>query len=346
MAGSVEFMTDKWLFWLEELDQEYNEVAGKKSANLGEIIKAGLPAPHGFALTTDAYNRFIAEGGSKQKIKKYLSHLNIDPNNIAWTIQASKEIRQIIHSSTMPEDMIIDLESYYSMLSSRYRQIDLAVSVRSAGAKSRPGQYETYLNVKGINKLIKTIIEVWSSSFNDRSLVFRYQNSLPLDSDPIGIAVLKMVNARSAGVALTVNPNTGDTHTIIIEANWGLGESVVSGDITPDLYVLDKQSLEIREKKLGNKTHQVTVVENGVAKEEVPGFQQSNFCISDDEAREIGRLGRILEEHFGAAQDLEWAIDNDLVTGQNLFLLQTRPAIVSKRTSAMSILMDLFKEGN
>jgi len=339
-------MTDKWLFWLDEVDQGYDEIVGKKSANLGEIIKIGLPAPNGFALTMDAYYRFIAEGGAKQKIQKYLSQLDIEPDNIKWSIRASREIRQIINSSTMPEDMIIDLESYYDTLSSRYSQPDLAVSVRSAGAKSRPGQYETYLNVKGKNELIKTIIEVWSSSFNDRSLVFRYQNNLPLESDPIGITVLKMVNARSAGVALTVNPNTGDTHIIMIEANWGLGESVVSGDITPDLYVLDKQSLEIREKKLGDKTYQVSVVENGVVKEEIPEFHQSDFCISDDEAREIGRLGRILEDHFGTPQDLEWAIDDDLAQGENLFLLQTRPAIVSKSTSTMNILLDIFKEGN
>lgn len=339
-------MTDKWLFWLEELDQGYNEVVGKKSANLGEIIKLGLPVPHGFALTVEAYNRFITEGGAKQKIQNYLSHFNIEPNNIAWTIQASREIHQIIRSSKMPEDMIIDLESYYDTLSSRYSQTDLAVSVRSAGAKSRPGQYETYLNVKGINELIRTIIEVWSSSFNDRSLAFRYQNNLPLDIDPIGITVLKMVNARSAGVALTVNPNTGYMHTIIIEANWGLGESVVSGDITPDLYVLDKRSLDIHEKKLGNKTYQVIVAEDGVVQEAISKLQQSDFCISDDEAREIGRLCRILEEHFGTPQDLEWAIDYDLVQGKNLFLLQTRQAIVSKSSSTMNILMDLFKEGN
>ena len=105
-------------------------------------------------------------------------------------------------------------------------------------------------------------------------------------------------------------------------------------------------SLEIREKKLGDKTYQVSVVENGVVKEQIPKLQQSDFCISDDEAREIGRLGRILEDHFGTPQDLEWAIDDDLAQGENLFLLQTRPAIVSKSTSTMNILLDIFKEGN
>jgi pyruvate,water dikinase len=218
----------------------------------------------------------------------------------------------------------------------------MSVSVRSAGVASHPGQYETYLNIIGVSDLLKKIVWVWSSSFNLRSLSSQIREKGKLfDKNPISVCILKMVNTRAAGVAFTADPSTGDSTKIMIEANWGLGESVVSGNTTPDRFVLEKQTLRIKEKKLGQKKRCVLAVVIGVSEEETPFEKVSNFCLRDEEVIEIGKLGKILEEHFdNTPQDLEWAIDAELPSPNNVILLQTRPAIVAKKKDATEQILD------
>jgi pyruvate,water dikinase len=241
----------------------------------------------------------------------------------------------------MPKEMEEVIVAHYKELCQRCKA-EVAVSTRSAGTVSHPGQYETYLNVIGDSDLIDKIKRVWASTFNPRSLAFRSRQGAPLESDPIGVAVLKMVKARAAGIIFTADPNTGDASRIIIEANWGLGESVVSGESTPDVYILDKESLKIRDRKLGPKSRYITFKEAGVAEEEVPPEKKDKFCLSDDEAKEIGRLGRILENHFGAPQDAEWAIDEDLPFPENVILLQARAEVIAQKKSPVDQIVDLM----
>ena len=189
---------------------------------------------------------------------------------------------------------------------------------------------------------MEKIIKVWASSFNPRSLTFRSRKGLPLESDPIGVAVLKMVNARAAGVIFTADPNTGDRTKMILEANWGLGESVVSGELMPDTYIVDKESLQIREKKLGAKLKYVTVKELGVVEEETPIDKRSAFCLKDEEVAQVGRLAVTLEKHFGGPQDAEWAIDEDFPFPKNVILLQTRGAVIAQKKSAVDQVVDLM----
>ena len=177
----------------------------------------------------------------------------------------------------------------------------------------------------------KKVRRVWSSTFNPGSLSFRNQKALPLESDPIGVAVLRMVNARAAGVIFTADPNSGDTSRIIVEANWGLGESVVSGESTPDTYVVDKRTLKVLEKRLGSKARCVIPSHTGVIEQETPKDRTCAFCLSDGEAAEIARGGVLLEDHFGAPQDAEWAIDDDLPSPGNIIWLQTRNEVLARK---------------
>jgi pyruvate,water dikinase len=151
-----------------------------------------------------------------------------------------------------------------------------------------------------------------------------------------------MVNARAAGVIFTADPNTGDMSKMILEANWGLGESVVSGELMPDVYVLKKDTLEILEKKLGKKSKYVTCKELGVAEEECPADLSAAFCLRDEEAKEVGKLGILLENHFGVPQDVEWAIERDLELPQSIILLQTRPAVIAQKKSPVDQVVDLM----
>jgi len=332
-------LSKNWVIWLEELDREDNDLVGKKCANLGEMTKMGLKVPPGFALSVDAYRDFMDMTGAIEEIRKYLARAK--PENITQFKQSSADIRQILQSKAIPKEMEKTIVSYYMELCRRCTT-EAPVSTRSSGPSSHPGQYETYLNVVGELNLVDKIKKVWASTFNPRSLAFRSRNKLSLVSDPIGVAVLKMVDARAAGVIFTADPNTGNTRRMIIEANWGLGESVVSGDSTPDVYILDKEGPEIKEKKLGPKCRYVTIKEVGVAEEELPPEKTDQFCLSDDEAREIGRLGKVLEEHFGKPQDAEWAVEEGVPLPESIISLQTRPEIIAKTKPPVDKIVDLM----
>ena len=330
-----------YIFWIEELGQEHCEIVGKKCGNLGEMAKIGLLVPPGFALSVEAYKDFMIQTNARREIQNYLSQLSGDIESIEQFNQISRDIRQIVESKEMPEAMKDTILSFYDALCRRCDCV-VAVSTRSAGPVSHPGQYETYLNVKGKADLLEKIKKVWASSFNPRSLAFRKRKAFPLENDPIGVAILKMVNARAAGVLFTADPNTGDMSKMILEANWGLGESVVSGELMPDVYVLKKDTLEILEKKLGKKSKYVTCKELGVAEEECPTELSSAFCLIDEEAKEIGKLGILLENHFGVPQDVEWAIERDLELPESIILLQTRAAVIARKKSPVDQVVDLM----
>jgi pyruvate,water dikinase len=337
----------RWVLWLEELGQEHSDLVGKKCANLGEMTKIGLRVPPGFALSVEAYRDFMSITGALYEIQRYFSKFS--PKDLKQFNQSSTDIRQIAQSKVMPREMEETIVSYYKELCRRCNTVEVAVSTRSSGPVSYPGQYETYLNVIGESDLLEKIKKVWASTFNPRSLAFRSRQGIPLESDPIGVAVLKMVNARAAGVIFTADPNTGDTTRMIIEANWGLGESVVGGESAPDVYILDKESLEIREKKLGPKSRYVTFKKGGVTAKKTPPGKSGKFCLSNEEAKEIGKLGKILENHFDVPQDAEWAIDEELPFPESVILLQTRSEVIAQRKSPVDQIVDLmldrFSEG-
>jgi pyruvate,water dikinase len=332
-------LSKKWIIWFEDLGQEDNDLVGKKCANLGEMTRMGLRVPPGFALSVEAYRDFMDMTGAVEEIRKYLA--KVQPKDIKQFTRSSAEIRRIVQSRAVPKEMEEAIVSHYQELCRRCAA-EVAVSTRSAGPSSHPGQYETYLNVIGNPDVVDKIKRVWASTFNPRSLAFRNRKKMALESDPIGVAVLRMVNARAAGVIFTADPNTGDTGRMIIEANWGLGESVVSGESTPDVYILDKESLEVKEKKLGPKSRYVTFKEVGVAEEDLPLEKTGQFCLSDDEAREIGRLGKMLEEHFGKPQDAEWAVEEGAPLPESIILLQTRPEVIAKTKPPVDKIVDMM----
>jgi len=203
-------------------------------------------------------------------------------------------------------------------------------------------EFITGINVRGESDLIESIKRVWSSTFNARSLSARKRAGAPLETDPIGVAVLKMVNARTAGVLFTADPNTGDTSRMIIEANWGLGESVVSGEALPDVFVLEKESLEIIDRKLGTKGRLITLQERGTVEKETPAEKCGSFCLCDEEVKEIGKLGKVLEAHFGVPQDTEWAVDADRTFPENVILLQTRAEVIAQQKKPIDQVIDMM----
>jgi len=331
------------VFWFDEIGQEANYIVGNKCANLGELIRIKMPVPPGFSISIRAEERFLKETGALREIQELLSSVG-DLSNVNLQAEVSKQIRHIVEEKEIPPDLHDVIGSYYEELCHKLGQ-EVAVSVRSAGAKSHPGQYETYLNIKGKQQVLEMVKKVWSSIFNARTITNLIHFGLPVVHSPaIGVGIVKMVNARSAGVCFTVNPITGDPLKAVIEANWGLGESVVSGKVNTDRYVVDKESLRVIERNLGAKKMQVVSKgEGGATEEEIPPEKQNAYVLNDEEAVGIVKLGKALESHFKEPQDLEWAIDADCVLPYSFVLLQTRPVVgvkIRKPKTAEDKVMD------
>ena len=333
---------EKFIYWIDELGKEDGDLVGKKCANLGELSKIGLPIPQGFALSIEAYKTFIFETNAINEFKEYLQDFSEGLTTVKHFNEASKKMYEIIETKEIPLQIKEDILSHYDDLCNKCNKPNVAVSVRSAGPVSRPGQFETYLNVKGPSELLDKVKKVWSSTFNPRSLAFRAQKGLPLESDPIGIAILNMVNAKSAGVLFTADPNDGDTSKMIFEGNWGLGESVVGGQDMPDIIIIDKESSKVIKKTLGRKLKHVIASDKGIVESDTTEEKSNSFCVSDEELQEIIRLGKILENHFGVPQDLEWAVDQDYSFPENIVLLQARNVVMAPKKSAINRTLDFI----
>jgi len=233
----------------------------------------------------------------------------------------------------LPREVKNEISAYYEELCEKSGIPEVAVSVRSAGTESRPGMFETYLNVCGIEDILEKVKKVWASAYTTRAVAFRINKGFPILGDELGVAIPKMVNARASGIAFTVDPMTGDDSKIILEANWGLGEGVVSGEESVDSFVVDKESLEIDTRHVGKKFKCVVYTENGVDWADTPANMQSNPCISDEEVIEISKVAKSTEKKLGCAQDMEWAVDQNISLPDSIFWLQTRPAKVQARKS-------------
>lgn len=329
-------MANKWIYRLNELRSTHNDLVGKKCANLGEMVHLGMKVPPGFAISVDGYERFMEETGAGGEIRKYAKeNIHSLKKNVDKQIEAGRFIRGVIQSKEMPPHMIKELWDHYEELCSEVHMPDVPVATRSSGAVSMPGQMETYLNVRGKREVARKVIQVWGSAFTTRAISFRLENNMEMEKAPIGVAVLKMINAKSAGVTLTVLPTTGDLSKVVVEGNWGLGESVVSGEITPDNFIIDKASGEIRS-TINRKPKMVVYNTTGTTTADVPPDKQNKPCLEKAELEEIVRIAKEVESHFDAPQDMEWVLDNDLPFPHNLFWVQTRPAKYAKKRQSES----------
>ncbi len=325
------------ILWFEELRKEDVPLVGGKNANLGEMINAGIPVPPGFAVTAYAYKRFIEETGIKDKIYEILREVIKEKKPEEYQ-EASRRIRELIESTPIPEDIERAIREAYRELCRRVglKEPKLPVAVRSsATAEDLPdasfaGQQETYLNVIGEDEVVARVKKCWSSLFTPRAIFYREQKGFKHERVLISVAVQKMVNAKAAGVMFTLHPVTGDESKIVIESNWGLGESVVSGSVTPDEFVVDKNTMQIVERRISHKSvWTVRDPESGETKTvELPEDLRDKPSLTDEEVLELAKLAVKIQEHYGRHMDIEWAIDKDMPFPQSVFIVQARPETV------------------
>ncbi len=324
------------VLWFETLRNTDVPIVGGKNASLGEMINAGMPVPPGFAVTAHAYERFIKQTGIAKKIYQIIGETVTDPNNPKQYDVASKKIRELIEKTTMPPKIASSIRAAYKKLNTRLNLKDAFVAVRSsATAEDLPdasfaGQQETYLNVKGSEELLEKVVKCWSSLFTPRAIFYRNEKGFAHEKVFISVGVQKMVNSRAAGVMFTINPVTGETDEIVIEGNYGLGETVVSGAVNPDDFVVDKATLKIEERRIARKT--VQYIRNPKTGKtvhlDVPAEKQKESCVNDEEIIHLSKLAQLIEAHYKKAMDIEWAIDKDLSFPENIFVVQARPETV------------------
>jgi pyruvate,water dikinase len=341
-------VSTQWILEFEKINQESVNLTGTKCAHLGELMRIGMPVPPGFVVTAQAFDFFLKGTGADKEMNKRLKTFKEGPKSIEDYETVSRTLSQIITSNDIPKELKETVSQAYKVLSTKCKMEEVPVAVRSSGcAEDLPtaafaGQYESYLNIIGEHDLLDRVRDCWASLFTPRAISYRIRNNLPIMDKLMGVIVQKVVNARSAGVAFTALPSTGNTTWVMIEGNWGMAESVVQGFVTPDRYYIKKEILEIEEKNISQKLRQHVITETGTSEEEVPEEKQSEPCFSDAEVRKIAEMAKKVESHYGRPQDIEWAIEEDLPYPDNIFLVQTRPITTLKKKSAIDQIADLM----
>lgn len=296
---------------------------GGKCASLARMTALGVPVPPGFAVATDAYAAHLA-GGLAEAVAVELARRGDDP--LAEEAR-SQRIRALIAARPMPAEVEAAIRAAYARLGG-----DVPVAVRSsATAEDLPdasfaGQQDTYLWVVGADEVVARVRDCWASLYTARAIAYRADQGLGGVEVLMSVAVQRMVDAEVAGVAMTLDPITGDRTRIVIDASWGLGEAVVSGEVTPDHFVVEKVLMQVQTRRLSDKA--IEVVADPAARRtvhrEVEAARRQAPCLTDAQAIEVAQLARRLEKALGAPQDVEWAIDRDGA----LMALQSRPETV------------------
>ncbi|MCW2643914.1 MAG: pyruvate, water dikinase [Pseudonocardiales bacterium] len=330
------------VIWFDTFSADERACLGGKSASLGELMNAGLPVPPGFAVTTHAFRSAREGSGVVEAIRARLDGL--DPSDVHDVTTRAAAVRELIMSWPLPEPIGAEIRAAYQQLCEQIQVADVPVAVRSSATSedspdaSFAGEHDTYLWVRGGDQVISNVRRCWASLFTDRAVSYRVEMGYSHLDVEMCVAVQKMVRPRAAGVAFTLNPGDGDRSTIAIDSAWGFGEGVVSGEVTPDNFLVDKVIGSISRRTVSAKTHAFRLGDDEqVHRVELAPEEQREPSLTDDEIAAIAKLARAAERHYGCPQDIEWALDEDLSDGANVVLLQARPETVwSKKKVVVS----------
>jgi len=306
---------------LKELSKNSIEIAGGKGANLGEMFNAGFNVPEAFVVSAQAYADFLGKD-LKNNIAKELNKLDIEDSLKLDKI--SKKIQSLIEKAKFPKELKKEIE--YS-----YKNINDFVAVRSSATTedlktaSFAGMQATFLNIKGVDQLIKHVQKCWASLFTSRAIYYRTQNNFDHLQAKIAVVVQRMVNSDTSGVCFTVNPINNNKNDIVIESSFGLGEAVVAGEVTPDMYIVHKDTQEIHTKNINEQTW-------GYFKDQKTGktvkknVKDPNAqVLTDKQIKELASMAKKIEQHYNHPQDIEFAFEKG-----KLHLLQSRPITTIK----------------
>jgi len=324
----------KVVVWFNEVTKDDVPLVGGKGANLGEMTNAGIPVPPGFIVTAGAYFDFLRQTKIIDRIRKLLEP--VDVNNSKQLQQVAAQVRQVISNAAMPPATAREIQQAYIKMGRGLVAVRSSATAEDLPEASFAGQQRTFLNVQGEKEVVAAVQGCWASLFEARAIFYREQQNYDHFKVGIAVPVQRMVQSEASGVMFTLEPVTNDRSKIAIEAVLGLGETIVSGDVTPDDYTVDKDELKIIDKEIAKQEWKLIRSDRGKGEEtniKVPLTKEEQIRqkISDEDIITLARIGKRLEEHYRFPQDIEWAKENN-----ELFIVQTRPVTTIQRRAEVA----------
>ncbi len=326
VADAARLATADAVRLFERLSRADVDYAGGKGANLGELTAAGFPVPPGFVVGAPTYAAFCDGGGLRERIEERLAAVNVDDTEALEA--AASEVREMVEAEPLPSELTEAIGDAYDRLAKAAEDSETPVAVRSSAtaedteSASFAGMNETMLNVRGRVAVLEAVRRCWSSLFGARTIYYRAKRGFGQADMDIAVVIQRQIASARSGVMFTVDPASGATDRLIIEGAFGLGESVVSGSVSPDRYVVSKDKLTILRSEVRRK--ELTIEPNadgGTTTRELEEHEAEQPVLSEEEVRRVADLGARIEQHYGTAQDTEWAID----TEGAIWMLQSRP---------------------
>jgi pyruvate, water dikinase len=303
-----------------ELGREDVAYAGGKGANLGELTRAGLPVPPGFVIGAPAYASFCEQGGVREQLREILSGVEVEDS--AALRAAADAARRVVLEAPMPDQLSEAILAAYEELGDDAVAVRSSATAEDTASASFAGMNETFLNVRGAQAAIDAVKRCWGSLFGARTIYYRGRRGFSQADMDIAVVVQRQIPSTRAGVMFTVDPSSGDRGQLVIEGSFGLGEAVVSGSVSPDRYVVRKDTLTILTRSVRPKELAIEPApDGGTVTRELPAAESQLAVLDDREVLELARLGLRIERHYGAPQDTEWSFDP---TG-HAWMLQSRP---------------------
>jgi len=317
--------------WFNEVTKNDIALVGGKGANLGEMTNAGIPVPPGFIVTAAAYFDFIEKAGLYDKIKTLLDP--IDVHNSKQLQEIAAKVQKLITDAKMPPETARAIQEAYGKMGKGLVAVRSSATAEDLPEASFAGQQATFLNIQGDKDVVVAVQECWASLFGARAIFYRQEQGFEHFKVGIAVPVQRMVQSQAAGVMFTVEPTTSDKGKLIIEAVLGLGEMIVSGDVTPDHYVIDKQSVKIVEKQIKKQEWKLVKKAGAHGKADntkinLTQEEQARQKITDAEIIQLAKIGLTLEKHYNFPQDVEWATEDGTI-----YIVQTRPITTLKETA-------------
>jgi pyruvate,water dikinase len=322
----------KTIVWANEVNKGSIPQVGGKGANLGEMLAVNFPIPQAFIVTADAFEHFVTTVGIKDDILRILMEVKVDDEKSLTS--SSKSVREVVRSAKIPWNLEVDIVGAYKKLSALAGDTDTFVAVRSsATAEDLPeasfaGQQETFLNVHSKEDLLDKVKECWGSLYTPRAIFYREKQGFNHADVKLAVVVQRMVHSEMSGVMFSSDPSTGAPE-VLIESGYGLGESIVGGQITPDTYKVAQSNMEIIGKKISKQTWMYTKDAQGdTIKEDIPEEIQENQKITDEQIVAVAQVGVEIEKHYGEPMDIEWCIENN-----KIYIVQARPVTTIRKTT-------------
>jgi pyruvate,water dikinase len=307
---------NKYIMYFDEIDRKDVSKAGGKGANLGEMTKAGFNVPFGFCVTTDGYKEFLKLNCLEEPITRLVMDAGIE--NVS---EIGTKIRKFIIESKVPDELLQEISKAIDKTGAdNYYAVRSSATAEDLGSASFAGQQDTYLNIKGVNDIVGSVRKCWASLFTDRAILYRVKNNVDHEKVYMSVVVQKMVLPSVSGILFTADPVSGHRGILSIDAGYGLGEALVSGIVSPDIYKYDKKTGQITEKMIAEKKLAFMPLSGGgTEKIQVPAEKVKSQVLPDMHIKKLAELGMAIERHYGCPQDIEWCIKDD-----KLFIVQSR----------------------